>query len=157
MSSFCIPHWTHNLKPDWKHKKHSLRAFKSIMFCFLMWNWTVIWTLVPFTSDVTIFYGFLLGLKLITRWFRWSYRMLYLRVLNSDIFFGFWCTKYDSEATQHFSIVSHIMAYVSNSPQTSQFCVSQMVIKSVRWLVWNGSLVADTWSFEFLGGVLLKN
>ncbi len=50
-----------------------------------------------------------------------------------------------------FSIISHMVEYGSNAPQTSTISWSLLVIKSVLWLVSSGCLVAEIWSFQVLG------
>ena len=55
------------------------------------------------------------------------------------------------EPPGRFSILGHMVAYGSNAPQTSTVCRSRTVIKSVLWLVSNGCLVAEIWSFQVLG------
>jgi hypothetical protein len=67
------------------------------------------------------------------------------------LFWGFWCAK--KEPPRHFSIMGHMVAYGSNAPQSGTICRPQTVIKSVLWLVSNGCLVAEIWSFQvfFLG------
>ncbi len=61
----------------------------------------------------------------------------------------FWCAK--KEPQGRFSIMGHMVAYGSNSPQSSPICRSRTVIKSVLWLVSNGCSVAEIWPFQVLG------
>ena len=45
-----------------------------------------------------------------------------------------------------------MVAYGSNAPQSGTIRRSLTIIKSVLWLVSNGCLVAEIWSFQVLGG-----
>ena len=72
------------------------------------------------------------------------------RLLKSDIHFWFSGAP-KNEPQDRFSIIGHMVAYGSNAPQTSTICRPQTVIKSVLWLISNGCLVAETWSFQVLG------
>ena len=67
------------------------------------------------------------------------------------LFSFFWCSK--DEPPDHFSIVRfvrHKVAYAFNKHQAGTICLSHKVIKSGIWLVSNGRLVAEMWSFRVL-------
>ena len=64
------------------------------------------------------------------------------------LFSVFWCSK--DEHPDHFSIIRHKVAYVFNKHQAGTICLSHKVIKCVLWLVSNGRLVAEMWSFRVL-------
>jgi hypothetical protein len=49
-----------------------------------------------------------------------------------------------------FSIIGHMLAYGLNAPHTSTTFRLRTVIKSVPWLISNGQLVAEIWSFQVL-------
>ena len=50
-----------------------------------------------------------------------------------------------------FSIIGCMVAHEVNAPQSSTMVWIQAVIVSVVWLISNGSLVAEIWSFQVLG------
>ena len=65
------------------------------------------------------------------------------------LFWVFWCAT--KEPPGRFSILGHMVADGSNAPQTSTVRRSGTVIKSVFWLVPNGCLVTEIWSFQVWG------
>ena len=71
-------------------------------------------------------------------------------MLKSNIHFWFSGAP-KNEPQDRFSIIGHMVAYGSNAPQTSTICRPQTVIKSVLWLISNGCLVAEIWTFQVLG------